>query len=150
MRPARRNAVEAVPRDIPSPSLVTVVGDIPAVMSTTTGLAAVAPTAPALPPDDPTVWYHGEHVYSADMTGRDPVVVTDEEHDVLTAFARKQIAMTRADIEKSANVTNAPRIMKQLAKRYHGRFAAAVRRPGVKGKGGYFVRVRPLAQPGGD
>ncbi len=94
-----------------------------------------------------TIWYHGGKSYSVDGPKKNQVVITDEEHLVLQLFSEKKFAMNRADIEKTANITNAPRVLKQLTDRYERRFANAIVRPGRKGKGGYFVRVERFAQP---
>ncbi|MBP3957790.1 hypothetical protein J8F10_21265 [Gemmata sp. G18] len=94
-------------------------------------------------PDNATIWYHGDQGYS--VNGR-PVSVTDEEHKVLQVFAEKQTAMKRSELEEAAVISNAPRVLTKLAKSYSEAFAAAIRRPGGKGKGGYFVRVLPIGE----
>lgn len=90
-----------------------------------------------------TIWYHGEHGYSTDG---DPVSVTDEEHKVLEAFAKSATALTRSELEKAAEISNVPRVLKRLATHYAGMFEQAIRRPGGKGLGGYFARVLPISQ----
>lgn len=72
----------------------------------------------------------------------DPVVVTDEEHKILQLFIHFGWAMTRGEIERKAEVTNAPRIIGRLVTAYRGQFSPAIRRPGKKGKGGYLIRIR--------
>lgn len=86
-----------------------------------------------------TIRHHGGCTYSV---GADPVVVTDEEGKVLQAFARKQTAMSKGDLETEAEVSNAPRILTRLVKKYPD-FTAAIRRPAVKGRGGYSAHVLP-------
>lgn len=61
---------------------------------------------------------------------------------MLRAFARKQTAMSKGELEIEASVSNAPRILTRLVNKYPG-FTAAVRRPGVKGRGGYYAHVLP-------
>lgn len=92
-----------------------------------------------------TISYHGLQGYS---TNGAPVSVTEEEHKVLQAFVLNQTSMTRSELEAAANITNAPRVLTQLEERYGGIFAPAIRRPGRKGKGGYYVRVIRCDQHG--
>jgi hypothetical protein len=90
-----------------------------------------------------TIWHHGGQTYS---TCGDPVAVTEEEHRVLEAFAKRQQPMTRAEIESADLTANAARVMSRLAEAYSGQFKLAIRRPGKKGNGGYYARVRPIAE----
>ncbi len=98
---------------------------------------ATAPQCRTLPP----IWYHGDRTYS--LNG-DPIVVTIEEDYVLQAFLEKPTAMTKRDLEDKSGVTNAPRVLTALTERYRGVFKLAIRRPGAKGQGGYFIRVLPI------
>jgi hypothetical protein len=104
---------------------------VAASLSTPTG------TAP-----QPTIWHHGGRGYSCD--GVSPYVVTDEEHKVLLAFIQSHTAMSKDDLEKAAEVYNVPRIITQLFTRHKGMFSAAIRRPGKKGNGGYYIHVKSL------
>lgn len=101
------------------------------------------------PPDEeppprnrPPVWYHGGQGYSLDG---DPIALTEEEHKVLKAFAANPTAMTKPELAEAADVENVPRVLADLTKRYNGVFGPAIRRPGRKGQGGYFIRVLPIA-----
>jgi hypothetical protein len=98
--------------------------------------AGVPPTNPL-----PTIWYHGGESYS--IGGVSQLVVGKEEHYILQAFLQHQRAMKTSEIETTAGVTNAPRSIKELVEGYGHCFAPAIRRPnGVKGAGGYFIRVQ--------
>jgi len=83
---------------------------------------------------DATIWYHGERSYSTD--GTTPVVVTNEQHNFLTAFLDKDAALDTAALTK-AGVSNVSRVTKALQKR----FPIALRKPTAKGEG-YYIRVR--------
>lgn len=100
--------------------------------------------APASSPVEPaTVWYHGKPSYSADRVNQVHVNLTD--HYILQSFLKAGVAMDSAPLRKASGVTNVPRAMAELAGRHGTRFKGAIRLPkGVKGAGGYYVRVRPL------
>ena len=101
------------------------------------------PPAPAPDPtpatDQPTIFRHSLRCYSLEQ--RPPVTVTREEDSILTAFQKRCMPMETAELENLSGVTNPSRVMKRLA---HTFAAAAVRLPGKKGAGGYFVRVKPF------
>jgi hypothetical protein len=88
-----------------------------------------------------TIVYHGEREYS--MGGNQPVALTETEHMVLQAFL---VPPARAALDKPTlcerSVEHAPVVLRELKKKYNGRFAAAITTPGKKGAGGYRVRIR--------
>lgn len=70
-----------------------------------------------------------------------PVVVSENEDTVLQAFL-EQANMDTADLIERSGVGRAARVLSDLASKYGGAFAPAIRRPGAKGKGGYFVSIQ--------
>ncbi len=87
----------------------------------------------------PTIIWHGEKSYSID--GFEPISVTDSEHAVLNEFVNSPSMDTEALTKNSGN-NRAPRVLRQLTKKYDGRFAPAIKLPGIKGRGGYAVAIR--------
>jgi hypothetical protein len=81
-----------------------------------------------------TVWHHGERSYSFD--GSLPVVVSQEEANILTAFLEEHAALDTKTLEDKG-VSNVSRVIKQLEEK----FPHAVRKPQRKGEG-YYICVR--------
>lgn len=79
------------------------------------------------------IYHNGNNSYA--LAGGSPVVVTQEEHQVLTAFRDAKAALSTKNLEKTA--ANISRIMYRLAEK----FPRSVRFPARKGEG-YFVDVR--------
>lgn len=95
---------------------------------------------PPAVPDVKAVWYHEDGVYSVD--GVQPLSVMDEDDKILRAFLREGIPMEAGKLTTKSGVSNVPRAIRQLCKRYNGVFAPFVRSPGSRGKGGYWIPVR--------
>lgn len=114
--------------------------DLVAGGSTGQGTAAAQPAA-----GDHTcrpIVFHGNNCYSID--GGEPVAVDDSESYVFQAFIESP-ALSLADLEKKSGVNRPSEVLARLAEKYGGRFAAAIRRPGGKSKGGYRVAIRRAA-----
>jgi hypothetical protein len=109
----------------------------PAVMEKLKGLALRGSLVPAA--TDPTIESLGNRVYRLDKG--DAVVVDHNEDLVLRAFL-KSAALDHMRLVDQSGVVNAQKILGNLTKKYEGRFAAAIRLPKRKGRGGYFVRIR--------
>ena len=103
---------------------------------------AKSEVSPPPPPPRPVIWYHGGQGYSLDS---DPISVTEEEHKVLQAFVAHPTAMKKSELMEAAELENVARVLTGLTERYAGVFKPAIRRPARKGKGGYFIRVLPVA-----
>lgn len=88
-----------------------------------------------------TIWFHGQQNYSIDRTNK--YKVSEQFDNILQAFFEYPYAMETEDLEDRSGVTNASRAMKELVTWNNGIFKAAIRIPGGKRKGGYFVRVQP-------
>jgi hypothetical protein len=107
------------------------------------GMTAILDAPPTGAGDSaPTIWFHAERQYSMDRLN--PLKVSDEFDSILQAFLESQAAMETNEIEERAGVTNAPRAMQYLAEWNEGTFKPAIRIPGGKAKGGYFIRVKRL------
>jgi hypothetical protein len=106
-------------------------------------LLRLAPTDDAAPaveqtPAD-TIIAHGNKVYTINLW--EPRIVADDEDTVLRAFLR-QPAMTSKTLEDRTELVSPAKLLRALTTRYDARFAPAIKLPGGKGKGGYFVRIR--------
>ncbi|MBA4189474.1 MAG: hypothetical protein C0467_15900 [Planctomycetaceae bacterium] len=88
----------------------------------------------------PIIWSHGGRSYSRDRVSQ--YFVTREEDFILTAFQQRGTAMDTTTLLDVSGVTNIPRVMANLIKKYDGTFADAVRKPGKKNAGGYLIRVQ--------
>jgi hypothetical protein len=91
----------------------------------------------------PTIWYHGERGYSHDMLS--PIVVTQEEHDALQQFLKRKTSLDTRELE-NCGITNATRVIGDLADKYGKRFAVSIRTPGGEKGVGYFIRVSAVAK----
>jgi hypothetical protein len=92
-----------------------------------------------------TIVYLKEKAYF--IGNSDPITVTDSEHAILQEF----IAVPSMDAEmlqSKAGNDRAPRILRNLTRKYDGAFATAIRLPGGKGKGGYHVSVKAARSDG--
>lgn len=99
-------------------------------------LAAIAPAAKT-PAADVIVSHGGQH-YSI---GRcEPILVTENEDNILTAFLENPMRMQTAELEKRAGKFNVADVIHKLASKYNGQFTPAIS-PSGKAKLGYFVRV---------
>lgn len=85
-----------------------------------------------------TVWHQGGKSYSLSK-GR-PIVVSTEEHNVLTAFLNNCRALDTKELQKFA--ANPSRVVAQLEKKFPG----SVQKPSRKGEG-YIIQVRPVLKP---
>jgi hypothetical protein len=104
-------------------------------------LAGMSKMIHAKPPPTATILKHGGRSYSAG--GTEPVLVTDNENNILEAFLKAGTAMDTEELERTSGVNNVARVIGSLKTKYDGRFAPAIRTPnGKKGSGGYFIRVR--------
>jgi hypothetical protein len=83
------------------------------------------------------IYQHGSRSYSID--GSQPVTVSREEDNALTAFAKARASLDTKGLEKEG-VSNPSRVMNQLSKKFPGKIQKPGR--GQKGKG-YYVCVRP-------
>lgn len=70
-----------------------------------------------------------------------PVVVSENEDNVLQAFI-EQASLDLPELAERSGVDRPARVLSDLASKYGGAFAPAIRRPGGKGKGGYFVNIQ--------
>lgn len=76
------------------------------------------------------------------VDGGEPISVTAMEAAILGAFAKCARPMTTAELERESGYQNPRKVLAGFVKKHAGTpFAAAVRLPGRKGGGGYFVRV---------
>jgi hypothetical protein len=98
---------------------------------------SIQPQKPDAGKELPTIWYHGNNSYSAD--GGNPKVVSNEQHNLLSAFLDKEVALDTKALQK-AGVENVAAAVGRIADKFG---AAAIRRPAKKGDG-YFIRVRTL------
>lgn len=87
----------------------------------------------------PFIVSHGDSAYSIGRQG--PMKLTDPEDAVFQAFLGGK-PLKHAELIKESNRENAPTILQGLKRRYDGMFAPAIRMPGGKSSGGYFVAVR--------
>jgi hypothetical protein len=69
----------------------------------------------------------------------EPVIVTESEDDVFQAFLENE-AMDQATLCEKAG--HEPRVLRAIIYKYRGVFAPAIRMPGKKGIGGYYVKIR--------
>jgi hypothetical protein len=89
----------------------------------------------------PTIWYHGGRSYSTD--GLTPIIVSNEQHNVLQQFLDLNIALDTKSLEK-AGVSNVSTVVTKIANQFR---SDAVRRPGPNGKGdGFHIRVRSVSK----
>ena len=95
-----------------------------------------------VPTDLPTIWSHGRGAYSLDGVNR--IRVTEDEDDILTAFLEAGTPMKTGELVEMSGVETVSRVLGGLRTGYDRLFAAAIRMPGKKNTGGYFVRVRQL------
>jgi hypothetical protein len=72
----------------------------------------------------------------------DPIMVEANEDFVLLAFL-EQASMDGPMLINRAGFDNAPRVLRNICKKYDGRFAPAITLPRKKGEGGYHVAIRP-------
>ena len=92
-------------------------------------------------PAEPIIWAHGGRAYSHD--GISPVLVSETEDYILTAFCEQNCAMDTRELENKSGVTNVSRAVAYLCKKYDRRFAGAISTPTKAAKGtGYYIRVR--------
>jgi hypothetical protein len=88
----------------------------------------------------PTIWRHGPRSFSADR--RNPIVVPEVVAAILEAFLDRAGPMTTQELEVAAGYQNPRQELSRFVRKHQGTpFAEAVRMPGGKGGGGYFVRV---------
>jgi hypothetical protein len=99
------------------------------------------PAPPPRQPLDPaaTILSLGNRRYA--IKGAAPVIVTEREDAVLQAFLDHGPIELPELKRLSGYGAKAPDILRQLAKKYDGTFANAIRMPGRRGQGGYYVRV---------
>jgi hypothetical protein len=90
----------------------------------------------------PTIWDHGERSYSIDRVN--PILVTREEDDILQTFLDQDRAYDSTGLTTETGCKNISRAITDLQAHYNAVFAAAIRAPGARGAGGYFIRVRSL------
>lgn len=90
----------------------------------------------AAPTATPTVIHHGERSYS--HAGNRPIIVSNEQHNALRAFAAAKAALDTKALENSG-VSNVSRVMADLARKFPG----AVQFPEGKGTG-YYVAVETI------
>jgi hypothetical protein len=86
----------------------------------------------------PTIVYLGSHRLYA--MGSEIRVVTETEDILLRAFLSKG-AMDSKMLEQECYGKHAVKTLKRLKSKYNGIFSEAITTPGVKGNGGYFVRI---------
>ncbi len=93
------------------------------------------------PPALPTIIHLGRGVYQPPGAAF-PVRVSPSEDFVLGAFLR-QPAMTLPELADLSGVAEASigKVVARLVTSYDGAFAAAIRRPGRRGRGGYAIRI---------
>jgi hypothetical protein len=95
-------------------------------------------------PSRPVVWYLGERVYRVD--GCEPVAVTLQEDAVLRPFV-KLPAMDDSTLVAKSGYGHAGKILRELTKKYNGVFAQAIRLPGGKAQGGYYIDLKEAPKP---
>jgi hypothetical protein len=112
---------------------------------------AVEPRPPeetASPTAELTIYWLCDQTYR--VGGSEPIYVDEQDDCLLRAFIghpvlNKPALVERSGIENSRVVT----ALNRLTKKYHGVFAAAIRRPGKRGQGGYraiVVDARPATE----
>jgi hypothetical protein len=101
---------------------------------------------PTPPPALPTILRLADGVYLP-LGATFPFAVTDAEDLVLLAFLRRP-AMTLPELVDQSGVAEAGKVLARLVVKYGGSFAAAIRRPGRRGEGGYAVLLADR-QPSG-
>ncbi len=82
---------------------------------------------------------HGRAMYS--IGDALPVRVNDREDAILEAFIERP-AMSIDEMAETSGYDRPNEILKKLARKYGGQFAAAIMLPGGRGKGGYRVLVK--------
>jgi hypothetical protein len=75
------------------------------------------------------------------VPGSDPVLVLEAEDKVLQAFLQHGPCLEWAKLCELIG-ENAPKALRKLVKKYNGCFAPAIRLPGKKGQGAYYVNIR--------
>jgi hypothetical protein len=95
------------------------------------------------PPPDLTIYGEGQRSYRVGSSR--PVCVTEEEDSILQAFSGYPTMGTPELTAKSKLKHADPsRVLRGLRQKYDGLFAAAIRCPGKKGRGGYHAVVKFL------
>jgi hypothetical protein len=105
-----------------------------------TGLLGALPEAEVLP----TIISLGKGCYK--IGDSRPYRMTDSEDAVLTAFLEVP-AMEESELDERSGFNRSRDVLKDLETKYDGVFAAAICRPGGKGKGGYHVAIKVGDEP---
>jgi hypothetical protein len=88
--------------------------------------------------EPPTIWSHGERSYSTD--GRMPILVSDEQDNILQCFLERDIALDTDGLTNKSGTVNVTTAISRIVEKFG---EGAIRRPKKKGDG-YFIRVRTL------
>jgi hypothetical protein len=139
-RPVPQRSAESVGGAEPLPLAahpVRIAGVDPAVLAALR--AALVGGGPQAPAAGAVILALGKGQYR--VGDSDPVTVTEAEDVVLRSFVGRP-SMGHKALVRAAGSDEAPRTLRQLAEKYDGVFAAAIRCPGRRGAGGYRVAVR--------
>jgi hypothetical protein len=82
---------------------------------------------------------HAKAMYS--INGCNPILVSDDEDNVLLVF-RATPAMNTPVLQERSGVDDPDKVIGRLATKYKKRFAPAIDRPGNRGGGGFYIRIR--------
>jgi hypothetical protein len=88
----------------------------------------------------------GDRAYQ--IGSHSPQLVSEREENVLVAFLDTKRPLDLNQLSKATGLDPemAGRVIRRLCEKYQGMFQPAIRRPGKKGQGGYWIAVATLSE----